>query len=222
MEYEYTNEILSSDMNGLFSEEEIRNSLSTGSVAEYATLDAMLKICIVLGIVLFIGLIIGIIANWRIFKKAGQPGWASIVPFYNSYINYKIFWGKGWLFLIPILLSTLCYVPVVCYFAVIALLIVYGLTTYKKSEAFGHGVGFAIALFLFPWIFNLILAFGKSEYLGVPQDGFSFDQLNEKYGRKTEVTFIKPEETQKPDISYIKPDDKPEDTEDSDIEYLDM
>ena len=32
-----------------------------------------------------------VVANWKLFSKAGQPGWASIVPFYHDYIVYKIF-----------------------------------------------------------------------------------------------------------------------------------
>ena len=41
-----------------------------------------------------------IVATWKLYKKAGEPGWAAIVPFYNSYIMYKIsgkknlFWGS--------------------------------------------------------------------------------------------------------------------------------
>ena len=45
-------------------------------------------------------LIVMIVATWKLYKKAGEPGWAAIVPFYNSYIMYKIsgkknlFWGN--------------------------------------------------------------------------------------------------------------------------------
>ena len=37
---------------------------------------------------------------WKVFVKAGQPGWAAIIPFYNTYILFKITWGKGWKFLL--------------------------------------------------------------------------------------------------------------------------
>ena len=52
-----------------------------------------------------IWVVLKVVAGWRIFAKAGQPGWASIVPFYNSYIEFKIYWGNGWLFLVPLVLS---------------------------------------------------------------------------------------------------------------------
>lgn len=41
-----------------------------------------------------------IVAMWMIFKKAGKPGWAAIVPFYNIYVEYEITWGSGWRFLL--------------------------------------------------------------------------------------------------------------------------
>lgn len=51
----------------------------------------------------------GIVACWLLFKKAGKPGWASIVPFYNVYTLFEITWGSGWRFLmllIPIYKSS--------------------------------------------------------------------------------------------------------------------
>ena len=45
----------------------------------------------------------GIVACWLLFKKAGKPGWASIVPFYNVYTLFEITWGSGWRFLMLLL-----------------------------------------------------------------------------------------------------------------------
>jgi hypothetical protein len=42
---------------------------------------------------------------WKVFTKAGQPGWAAIVPFYNTYVLLKVVGRPGWwlvLFFIPI------------------------------------------------------------------------------------------------------------------------
>ena len=61
-------------------------------------LGGMLYTMILLVIAYFV---LKIVANWKIFEKAGQPGWASIVPFYSNYIEFNIYWGNGWLFLIP-------------------------------------------------------------------------------------------------------------------------
>lgn len=116
---------------------------ATGAVAAFS--GTYLIICLVLGVLL-------IVANWRIFSKAGEPGWAAIIPIYNSYVLFKIAFGNGWLFL-------LCLVPLVNIVVTIMLF-------FKLSKAFGHGVGFGFGLWLLSPIFLLILAFGSSEYEG--------------------------------------------------------
>lgn len=127
--------------------------------------------------------IVNIVANWKIFTKAGQPGWGSIIPFYSNYIECKIFWGNGWLFLAPIACGLLNFLPLVGkLFA--AIVVVFGfMTSLKKAESFGEGFGFAFGLFLLAPIFNMILAFGGYQYRGVPQDGTSYDQLRDYYNK---------------------------------------
>lgn len=98
--------------------------------------------------------ILGIVAMWLIFQKAGEPGWASIVPFYNMYVLYKITWGDGWKFLLLL-------IPFVD--IVIAII-----TLVKLAEAFGKDGGFAVGLIFLTFIFELILAFGSAKYVGVP------------------------------------------------------
>ena len=71
-----------------------------------------------------------IVAMWRIFQKAGKPGWASIVPFYNIYMMYEITWGNGWRFLMLL-------IPFYN--------IVLGIQTQVKlAKAFGKSGGFAV------------------------------------------------------------------------------
>jgi hypothetical protein len=43
--------------------------------------------------------VLAIIGMWKVFEKAGEPGWAAIIPFYNAYVLFKITWGEGWMFL---------------------------------------------------------------------------------------------------------------------------
>ena len=99
--------------------------------------------------------ILGIIAMWKIFTKAGEPGWAAIIPFYNVYTLFKITWGNGWKFLLLL-------IP-------IANIVIMIITEVKLAKAFGKSNGFAVGLVLLSTIFMLILAFGSSEYKGVPQ-----------------------------------------------------
>lgn len=124
-----------------------------------------------------VGLVIGIIlliANWKIFSKAGEHGWAAIVPFYCNYVFAKITWGSGWMFLVPIGCATVTLiVPSVAALCALVSLAYSALSCWKLSAAFGHGVGFAAGLWFFSFVFFPILAFGKSQYLGVPQDALS-------------------------------------------------
>ena len=103
----------------------------------------------IIGVVLAVLLII---AEWKMFEKAGEPGWKTIIPFYNLYVFCKIVDGSGWkflLFCIPI-------VNVVYYFII----------SFRTAKAYGKGAGFGIGLLLLPNIFTLILGFGDAQYVG--------------------------------------------------------
>ena len=100
--------------------------------------------------VYFAILILMVITMWKIFSKAGEPGWAAIIPIYNVYVLLKIAGKPGWWLL-------LFFIPVVS--LVIAIIVLLGL-----SERFGKGGGFAAGLILLPIVFFPILAFGSATY----------------------------------------------------------
>ena len=52
----------------------------------------------------FVIYILFVIAYWKIFTKAGIPGWKSIIPIYNSYIQYKFTWQTKYLWIMLALL----------------------------------------------------------------------------------------------------------------------
>lgn len=89
---------------------------------------------------------------WKTFTKAGEPGWASIIPIFNTYILLKIA-GRPWWWLI------LFIIPIVS-------LIIWVIVCLDLSKSFGKGVGFAVGLFFLPFIFFLILGFGSAQYQG--------------------------------------------------------
>ena len=93
-----------------------------------------------------------VVANWKIFTKAGKPGWASIIPFYNLYVLFEIAGMNGWLFLL------LC-LPIV---NIVMLILLY----INLAKAFGKGTGFILGLIFLPNIFTLILGFGSAQYQG--------------------------------------------------------
>lgn len=96
--------------------------------------------------------VITIIAMWKIFTKAGKPGWGSLIPFYSNYCLFDIAWGNGWLFLLG-------FVPCVNFVVMIMLY-------FKLAKAFGKGTGFGFGLVFLNTIFVLILGFDNSQYLG--------------------------------------------------------
>lgn len=98
-----------------------------------------------------IGLIIAyLVAKWQIFTKAGQPGWASLVPFYHKYKMLEIASMPLWAFIVA-------FVPG------LGISITF-ITRIRLAKAFGKGEGTGLLLFFFPIIMFPILAFGDSKY----------------------------------------------------------
>ena len=120
--------------------------------------------------------IITLIANIKIFQKAGQPGWKVIIPFYNVYTCFKMFWStsKFWILLIAgaVFGFLSSYDNLVCQLislaAIIVILVLQIKYCGKMAKSFGKGKGFAAGLFFLPTLFTLILAFGKAQYVGNP------------------------------------------------------
>ena len=106
--------------------------------------------------IIYIAVIVLVIAGgWKMFEKAGKPGWAIIVPIYNIIVMLEIA-GK------PIWWIILLIIPVV---NLIVLIMVY----HNISKAFGKDVGFTIGLILLGFIFIPILGFGDAKYQGAPK-----------------------------------------------------
>lgn len=93
----------------------------------------------------------GFATYWKIFTKAGEPGWAIFVPFYNVYVLFKVAFGYGWFFL-------LAFVPIINIIMAIAF-------PFMLASAFGKGFGFGLGIFFLGFVFLPILAFGSSRYV---------------------------------------------------------
>lgn len=112
--------------------------------------DGMVFLPGLLGLVFGIAVIVGL---WKTFKKAGRPGWAAIIPFYNLYIILQISGKPGWWLL-------LYFIPIVN--IIVSLIVSLQLAkVFNKSAAFG-----VFLLWFFSGIGYLILGFGKSIYTG--------------------------------------------------------
>ena len=106
----------------------------------------LLGIAIAVGFVVFL-----IVAWWKMYTKAGRPGWSNLIPVYGWVEFFNIAWGNGVYFLFTLIPGVNVLVAI--------------LSVQKLSEAFGHGLGFTLGLFFFPYIFIPILGFGKSKHV---------------------------------------------------------
>jgi uncharacterized membrane protein YhaH (DUF805 family) len=108
---------------------------------------------LVTGLLVYLAVIVVLVAAmWKVFTKAGQPGWAALVPLYNICVLLKVVGRSGWwlvLFLIPVV-------------GIIVGIIV----ALDLAKSFGKGGGFAVLLFLLPIIGYPILGFGPARYVG--------------------------------------------------------
>ena len=91
--------------------------------------------------------ILMIVSLWKIFKKAGKPGWASIIPIYNIYIMCEIAEKEWWYVLLSCVPFANIYAMIVLYNGM--------------AKRFGKSGGFVAGMILLPVIFFPILAFGK-------------------------------------------------------------
>jgi hypothetical protein len=87
-----------------------------------------------------------VIAYWKLFTKAGYPGWASIVPFYSTWVMVKIGRGPSWLFWAILASGILSIIPGVGFIS-------FGLSIYLIvlfAQQYDRGAGFWILLYLLP------------------------------------------------------------------------
>ncbi len=98
--------------------------------------------------ILFMALsILMIVSLWKIFKKAGKPGWASIIPIYNIYIMCEIVEKEWWYVLLSCVPFANIYAMIVLYNGM--------------AKKFGKNGGFVAGMILLPVVFFPMLAFGK-------------------------------------------------------------
>ena len=129
-----------------------------------------------------------IVSYWKLYNKAGEKGWKAIIPFYNEFVRYKLTWKPAifWILLgcgvVSGVLTNLVngreltgVAASVALCVAIALSLVFIVISIvgevKLAKAYGKGGGFAVILILtsliaMDWIPMLVLAFGKSKYVG--------------------------------------------------------
>lgn len=109
----------------------------------------------IIGLIIYLAIVAAAIAGiWKLFEKAGQPGWAAIVPIYNLVVLLKIS-GK------PLWWIILFFIPFVNFVAII-------LAMLGLAKNFGKGAGYAMGCVFLGFIFLPMLGFGDAKYVGPP------------------------------------------------------
>ena len=112
-----------------------------------------------LALVVWLAIIITIVAGfWKIFTKAGQPGWMALIPILNVFVLIRIAGKPAWWIILMLL-------PIVN--IVVGIITVVGL-----AEKFGRSILFALGLIVLPFVFYPILGFGDSKYQDAPPQIF--------------------------------------------------
>ena len=121
--------------------------------------DAIVGIVFLGFFVVWLALVIFmIVASWKVFTKAGEAGWKSLIPIYNVFVLTKIA-GLEWYW------ALLSFVPV---FQLIPIFLIHQ----GVAKNFGFGNGFAFGLTFLAPIFYPILALGSAEYMGGDDDDY--------------------------------------------------
>lgn len=109
-------------------------------------------VVLIVVLVLLAIMVFGFAGLWKVFVKAGKPGWAAIVPIYNIIVLLEIT-GK------PIWWIVLMLIPFVNFIILIIVMI-------DLAKSFGKSTGFGIGCALLGFIFIPILGFSDAKYIG--------------------------------------------------------
>ena len=126
----------------------------------YIVAIAFLAMLMVYGVrysfsVFYVAIMVAVIAGcWKMFVKAGQPGWGILIPIYNVYLMLKVAGRPGWWLLLML-------IPIVNFVVGIVVAI-------DIARNFGKGIGFVLGMIFLGFIFYPILGFGSAQYRPVP------------------------------------------------------
>jgi hypothetical protein len=103
-------------------------------------------------VILLAIIVVAIAGVWKVFEKAGKPGWACLIPIYNGIVILQIVERPVWwilLYLIPIVNLIVCILVMV-----------------ELAKSFSKGAGFGVGLAFLGFIFFPVLGFGEAQFVG--------------------------------------------------------
>ena len=115
--------------------------------------------------------VVTIVGLWKTLSKAGLPGWAAIIPFYNEYNIVKMSNRPVYFFWIMLACTLFAWIPLLGFILIIGVFVLWVFIALDIAANFGQGTGFAILLIIFPWIMFLILGFGSATYNRIAAPG---------------------------------------------------
>ena len=120
------------------------STYSTYSGMDTTTLWIIIGVCLVFAIFVIAGI-------WKVFEKAGEPGWASIIPIYNAIVMLKVARKPGWWFLLLLIPGVNIIIAII--------------VAIEMAKNFGKGTGFGLGLAFLGFIFYPMLGFGDARYM---------------------------------------------------------
>lgn len=128
----------------------------------FAALGVGIIIVFLLGLAI---LVLGIVANWKLFEKGSKEGWKALIPFYNYYVLTEIAELNWWWFLLMIANSLVSFLGLDELFFIASLVSLFAKFNcyYNIARKFGKDKGIAICAGIFSYIFTFIFAFSKGE-----------------------------------------------------------
>ncbi len=106
---------------------------------------------VIFAVIVLVAALLMVIALWKIFTKAGKPGWAVLVPIYNLVILFQIV-GRPWWYIFLMLVPG-------------AQIVLWGIVALNLARVFEKNWAFGLGIFLLPFIFIPVLGFGKAVYM---------------------------------------------------------
>ena len=101
--------------------------------------------------------LVSAVGLWKIFEKAGKPGWGAFIPIYNMILWLEIVRRPGWWIILIVIVP---FANIICSIIVI----------FDLAKSYGKGVGYGFGLLFLPLIFFPMLGFSDAEYTPIKRE----------------------------------------------------
>lgn len=129
-----------------------------------------------IGVLMLVNLLLDLIGNCLMFRKAGESGWKAFIPFLNDFTKFRLYWKKEVFFVYLTVMIVNSILPIMeggaaevaGIVASLVLIVVVIKKNIRTAHSFGKGGGMALLLTLIPGLGSMILGCGKAAYSKQP------------------------------------------------------